>query len=77
MINLDFAKIGGMRFLKVGRLTFCWSVSSEFRPIGGSLRGAYKEQRRQRRERAIFERGMKAGDQMARASFARQLRAQR
>lgn len=33
---VSYRKVGGLRFLKLGRLTLSWSVSRDgFRPIGG------------------------------------------
>lgn len=33
MFNVSYRKIGGLRFLKVGRLTLSWSVSREYRSL--------------------------------------------
>lgn len=35
----DYRRVGGLRFLKLGRLTLSWSVSREFRPIGARAVG--------------------------------------
>lgn len=32
--NVDYRRVGGLRFVKLGRLTFSWSVSRVYRPIG-------------------------------------------
>lgn len=32
--NISARRVGGIRFLKVGRLTFAFSVSRAYRPIG-------------------------------------------
>jgi hypothetical protein len=37
MFNCDFRRVGGLRFLKVGRLTVSWSVSAVYRPIGARV----------------------------------------
>jgi hypothetical protein len=34
LINIDYRKVGGMRFLKIGRLNLSWSISDQFKPIG-------------------------------------------
>lgn len=36
LFNFDTRRVGGIRFLKLGRLTFSFCVSAEFRPIGGA-----------------------------------------
>ncbi len=33
-LNVSTRKVGGLRFVKVGRLTVSWSVSRAYRPIG-------------------------------------------
>lgn len=37
MFNCDYRRVGGLRFLKVGRLTVSWSVSAVYRPIGARV----------------------------------------
>jgi len=32
---IDTRKIGGLRFIKIGKLCFSFCVTKEFRPIGG------------------------------------------
>ena len=34
-VAVSYRKVGGIRFLKLGRLTLSMSVSREYRPIGG------------------------------------------
>lgn len=36
MLNISYRRVGGLRFLKVGRLTVQWCVSSSYRPIKGT-----------------------------------------
>jgi hypothetical protein len=31
--NISFRRVGGLRFLKLGRLTVSWSVSRAYRPL--------------------------------------------
>ena len=33
MLNLSYRKVGGLRFLKLGRLTFMFCVSKEYRSL--------------------------------------------
>lgn len=33
-LNISTRKVGGIRFLKLGRLTFAFSVSREYRALG-------------------------------------------
>lgn len=33
MLNISYRKIGGVRFLKLGRLTLSMCVTAEYRPI--------------------------------------------
>lgn len=33
MLNISFRRVGGLRFLKIGRFTFMFCVSREFRPL--------------------------------------------
>lgn len=37
MFNVDYRRVGGLRFLKLGRLTVSWSVSAVYRPIGARV----------------------------------------
>lgn len=32
-LNISYRKVGGLRFVKIGRLTFSWSVSREYRSL--------------------------------------------
>lgn len=36
MVNVSYRKVGGLNLLKIGRLTFSWSVSKKYKPIKGS-----------------------------------------
>lgn len=36
LFNVQFRRVGGLRFLKLGRLTVSWSVSREYRPLKGT-----------------------------------------
>jgi hypothetical protein len=31
--NISYRKVGGLRFVKIGRLTFMWCVSRAYRPL--------------------------------------------
>lgn len=33
MLNISYRRVGGLRFLKLGRLTFSFSISETYRPI--------------------------------------------
>ncbi len=33
LFNISTRRVGGLRFLKIGRLTFCFSISREYRPL--------------------------------------------
>lgn len=33
IFNFSTKRVGGLRFVKLGRLTFCFSVSREYRPL--------------------------------------------
>lgn len=33
VINADYKRVGGIRFLKIGRFTFSFCVSRSYRPI--------------------------------------------
>ena len=35
--NFSFKKVGGVRFLKLGRLFFSFGISKAYRPIKGTL----------------------------------------
>lgn len=37
MLNMSYRRIGGLRFLKIGRLTISWSVCREYRSLHRSL----------------------------------------
>lgn len=37
MFNISFRKVGGLTFVKVGRLTFSFSISREYRPFGAPV----------------------------------------
>jgi hypothetical protein len=37
-MNVSYRKVGGLRFLRIGRLTVSWCVSKAYKPIG--YRGA-------------------------------------
>lgn len=32
-LNFSTRKVGGLRFIKIGRLTLSWSISTKFRPL--------------------------------------------
>lgn len=34
-VQVDTRKVGGLRFIKIGRLTLSYSVARSYRPIGG------------------------------------------
>lgn len=34
IFNFSFRRVGGLRFLKLGRFTFMFCVSREYRPLG-------------------------------------------
>ena len=36
MFNISYRKVGGLRFLKVGRLTFMWCVSRQYKPLSNA-----------------------------------------
>jgi hypothetical protein len=42
MFNISYRKVGGLRFLKLGRLTFMACVSRQFKPLnaGSALNAA-------------------------------------
>lgn len=33
MFNFSYRKVGGLRFIKLGRLTFSWSIAAAYRPV--------------------------------------------
>jgi len=33
MINISYRKVGGISFLKLGRMTISWCVSKAYRPL--------------------------------------------
>lgn len=33
MFNISYRKVGGIRFLKLGRITLSWSVSSRYKKV--------------------------------------------
>lgn len=33
MLNISYRKVGGLRFVKLGRLTFMWTVSKQYRSL--------------------------------------------
>jgi hypothetical protein len=35
MLNISYRRVGGLRFLKVGRLTLSWSIAAEYKPFKG------------------------------------------
>lgn len=35
--NVDWKKVGGIWFVKIGRLTFSFCVSRAYRPVGASV----------------------------------------
>lgn len=37
MFNISWRLVGGLRFLKIGRFTFMFCISREFRPIGAPV----------------------------------------
>ena len=65
-LNIDAAKVGGLTIIKIGRLTLCFAVSREFRPIGANAAAkaearAARLERRKRREGTAWLRGYRAG----------------
>lgn len=40
MFNVSFRRVGGLRFLKVGRLTVSWSVARAYRPVKSAEQSA-------------------------------------
>ena len=34
IFNFSFKKVGGLRFIKIGRLTLSYSIAKSYRPIG-------------------------------------------
>lgn len=33
MLNVSYRKVGGLRFIKIGRLTLMWCVSRQYKPL--------------------------------------------
>jgi hypothetical protein len=33
IFNVSYRKVGGLRFLKIGRLTLSWSIAERYRPF--------------------------------------------
>ena len=33
IINISWRRVGGLRFLKIGRFTFMFCISAEYRPL--------------------------------------------
>jgi hypothetical protein len=33
IFNVSYRKVGGLRFLKIGRLTLTWSIAERYRPF--------------------------------------------
>lgn len=33
MLNFSTRKVGGLRFVKIGRFTFMWCMSKRYRPL--------------------------------------------
>jgi hypothetical protein len=63
--NVEARKVGGMTFLKLGRLTISFSVSPEYRPLGSNAaaKAARKEAAKARLSRRLhltFIRGLRA-----------------
>ena len=36
MLNVSYRKVGGLHFLKLGRLTFMFCLSKQYRPLPSS-----------------------------------------
>lgn len=72
VFNIDYRRVGGMTFLKIGRLTLSWSISSEFKPLGADTaakaeaRKAKREAARQRIAGKAWSWGYRAGTLSAR-----------
>lgn len=61
-LNIASRKVGGLRFLRIGRLTISWSISAAYRPFPASdARKARKRRFTERMMQTNFERGMRAG----------------
>lgn len=33
MLNVSFRRVGGLRFVKLGRITISWSIARRYRPL--------------------------------------------
>jgi hypothetical protein len=55
MFNISYRKVGGLSFIKIGRLSLSFSVAPEYRPIGSSAeaRQAAKAARQARLQRKL------------------------
>jgi hypothetical protein len=61
-LNIASRKVGGLRFLRIGRLTISWSISAAYRPFPAlDARKARKRRITERMMQTAFERGMRAG----------------
>ena len=40
MINISYRKVGGLRFVKIGRFTFMFCLSRQYRPFTADLKAA-------------------------------------
>ena len=38
-MNISYRKVGGLRFVKIGRLTVSWSVSRQYRDLNAPKHG--------------------------------------
>jgi hypothetical protein len=36
-LNLSYRRVGGLRFLKIGRLTLSWSIATAYKPLKGAM----------------------------------------
>ena len=41
MINISYRKVGGLRFIKLGRLTFMWCVSRQYKSLSPASSAAH------------------------------------
>ena len=77
MFNFDFLQVGGMRFVRIGRLTISFSVSAAYQPFGANAaqRLAERQARAARTQRKVakaFARGESFGRYLAAQAFRRQ-----
>jgi hypothetical protein len=77
MFNFSHRKVGGLTFIRLGRLTLSFSVGSSYRPLGANTeqRQAIIDARREaqhRREARAFAQGERVGRYYAAKSFRRQ-----